>query len=62
MTKIQERITEIKAEIASYGDTGKYGEGRWWYYTVKRLEDELKELEDELLAIHMDSLTFGYKK
>ena len=54
MTKLQKQIVEKKAKkalklldlIASYGDTGKYGEGRWWYYTVKRLEDELKELLD----------------
>ena len=38
-TKTQERIAAIKAEIASYGNT------KWWYYTVKRLEDELKELQ-----------------
>ena len=46
MTKLQEQIAEKKAKIASYGDTGKYGIDKWYYYTVKRLEDELKELCD----------------
>jgi len=47
MTKIQKQIAEIKAKIASYGETkGKYAINKWWYYKVRKLEDELQDLEE----------------
>ena len=47
MTKLQKQIAEKKAKIASYGDTkGKYAINKWYYYTVRTLEGELKELLD----------------
>ena len=64
---IQDQISKIEAEIAIYRENkGRYSKypdcSAWDYYTVRTLKDELKELEDELLTIHMDSLTNGYKK
>ena len=61
MTELQKQIAEKKAKLAIYKENkGRYskypGEGRWWYYTVKRLEDELKELLDTVpCSVELDN-------